>query len=261
MTFGSLFSGIGGMDLGLERAGMTCKWQVEIDPFCQKVLKKHWPDVKKYGDIRELTGDELERVDVIAGGFPCQDLSCAGKRAGIDGERSGLWAEYARLLGFLRPKFVLIENVSGLLANEPMRRVLGDLFALGFDAQWESIPAASVGAPHLRDRVWVFAYSRQEHRISPRRGHDEGRCPDLFPERDGRCKEIGSKDWELVALVPGIHQGSSADWWLRQSVMARSINGVPRELVDAANGAFGNAVVPQVAEWIGERILQAEATI
>lgn len=259
MTFGSLFAGIGGMDLGLERAGMECRWQVEIDPFCQKVLAKHWPEVKRYGDIRTVD-ESVGYVDVLAGGFPCQDLSCAGRKRGInEGTRSGLWSEFARVIGQLRPRFVLIENVSGLLANEPMRRVLGDLSALGFDAEWESIPAAAVGAPHLRDRVWIFAYSGSEYRFNAWWPYDPRGCPDLFPERDRRGKAIGGKDWELVEMVPGVCPGSSADWWLRQSILARSINGVPRELVDIANGMFGNSIVPQVAEWIGRRIMQAAA--
>lgn len=261
MTFGSLFSGIGGMDLGLERAGMQCRWQVEIEPYCQKVLTKHWPNVPKFGDIKQITGEELEPVDIIAGGFPCQDLSVAGKRAGIDGERSGLWSDFARLVGTLRPRFVLIENVPGLLANEPMRRVLGDLFALGFDAEWESIPAAAVGAPHLRDRVWIFAHSRQKHRTvqcQNGRSHDTRKRSDVFPERDVWGTSEQGKDWELVGMVPGVHQGVSTDWWFRQSVMARSVNGISRGLVDSANGGFGNAVVPQVAEWIGRRIIEAE---
>jgi DNA (cytosine-5)-methyltransferase 1 len=257
MTFGSLFAGIGGMDLGLERAGMTCKWQVEIDPFCQRVLTKHWPEVPKYGDIRAITGAELERVDLIAGGFPCQDLSVAGRRAGIDGERSGLWREYARLIGDIRPRYVLIENVSGLLANESMRRVLGDLSALGYDAEWESIPAASVGAPTIRDRVWILANTRQKSWGAEGRIDDFSRRNYVFQKTDDRTQAIRGTDWQLVALAPGVHQRSSADWWARQSGVARSINGVPRELVDARNGALGNAVVPQVAEWIGRRIMGA----
>lgn len=94
IRFGSLFSGIGGIDLGLERAGMQCVWQVEIDEFCRKVLTKHWPDVPKFNDVRECGKHNLEQVDLIAGGFPCQDISNAGKRAGIDGKQSGLWSEF-----------------------------------------------------------------------------------------------------------------------------------------------------------------------
>lgn len=166
MTFGSLFSGIGGMDLGLERAGMTCKWQVEIDPFCQKVLAKHWPHVKRYGDIRtvELYIDEvgertntLDPIDLVAGGFPCQDISNAGNGVGIVGSRSGLWQEFARILAELRPKFAFVENVTAL-RTKGLTLVLQDLVALGFDAEWHCIPASALGANHERDRIWIFAY-------------------------------------------------------------------------------------------------------
>jgi DNA (cytosine-5)-methyltransferase 1 len=239
---------------------MEVRWQVEIDPFCCEVLEKHWPGVKRYGDIKQLTGTELEPVDLICGGFPCQDLSRAGFMRGIaGGDRSVLWSDFARLVGVLRPRFVLIENVPGLLANEPMRRVLGDLSALGFDAEWESLPAAFVGAPHIRDRVWIFAYPRQEFGVDARGHYDRGRRDYVFQKADDRVSAKRGTDWELVALAPGVHQRSSADWWLRQSGVARSVNGIPRELVDTMNGAFGNAVVPQVAEWIGRKILNVDA--
>ena len=158
----SLFAGIGGFEMGLERSGgFQTVAQCEIDPFCNKVLAKHWPEVKRYGDIRELTAARLAAdgiaVDAICGGFPCQDISNAGKCAGIEGERSGLWAEYARLIGELRPSVVFVENVSALLGRG-LDRVLGDLAALGYDAWWDCIPASAVGAPHQRDRLWLVAY-------------------------------------------------------------------------------------------------------
>ncbi len=158
MTFGSLFSGIAGIDLGLERAGMECRWQVEIDPFATKVLAERWPNVKRYGDIKTV-GPDLEPVDLIAGGFPCQDLSQAGKQAGIEGSRSGLWFEYARIIGELRPRYVLIENVPGLLVYDGMRRVLGELSRRGYDAVWFSVRASDFGASHLRKRVFIVAYN------------------------------------------------------------------------------------------------------
>src|SRR5690606_2479372 len=115
MTFGSLFAGIGGFDLGFERAGLQCKWQVEIDPYCQKVLAKHWPGVLRWDDVKTFARDCVaERVDVICGGFPCQDISNAGLKAGIDGERSGLWSEYVRIIRVLRPKYVVVENVAAI---------------------------------------------------------------------------------------------------------------------------------------------------
>jgi DNA (cytosine-5)-methyltransferase 1 len=161
LTVGSLFSGIGGIDLGLERAGMRTRWFSEIDPYASRVLKKHWPDVPNYGDITQIDFRAVEPVDVLAGGFPCQDVSNAGKREGIDGERSGLWSEYARAIGELRPRYVFVENVAALLVRG-LDRVLGDLAALGYDAEWDCIPAAAVGAPHLRDRLYLVAYTSRK---------------------------------------------------------------------------------------------------
>jgi DNA (cytosine-5)-methyltransferase 1 len=155
MTFGELFAGIGGFSLGLERAGMTCKWQVEIDSYARAVLGKHWPKVPKHEDVRTFPPPEGEwGVDVICGGFPCQDISVAGKGAGLAGARSGLWSEFARIIGELRPRYVIVENVAALLARG-MGTVLGDLSTLGYDAEWHVISAASVGAPHRRERVWI----------------------------------------------------------------------------------------------------------
>ena len=157
-----LFSGIGGFSLGLERTGgfRTVAF-CEIEPFCRAVLKKHWPAVPCYPDVKILTADALARdgiaVDVICGGFPCQDISVAGKGAGITGERSGLWSEYARIIGEIRPRYVIVENVAALL-NRGLSRVLGDLAALGYDAEWNCIPASAVGAPHRRDRLWIVAH-------------------------------------------------------------------------------------------------------
>lgn len=157
-TFGSLFAGIGGIDLGLERAGWECRWQVEWDEWCQRVLAKHWPDVRRYGDITAVDWSGVERVDLLAGGFPCQPFSMAGKRRGKADER-WLWPEFARAIRELRPGLVLVENVPGLLAGHGgMGSVLGDLASLGYDAEWDSVPAAAVGAPHLRYRVWIVAY-------------------------------------------------------------------------------------------------------
>ena len=157
-----LFSGIGGFSLGLERAGMKPVAFCEIEPYCRAVLGKRWPNVPVYHDVRELTGEKLRAdgivADVICGGFPCQDISCAGKREGIDGKRSGLWGEYARIIGEIRPAYAIVENVAAL-AIRGLDRVLGDLAALGYDAEWHCIPASAVGAPHRRDRIWIVAYA------------------------------------------------------------------------------------------------------
>jgi len=157
LTHGSLFSGIGGFDLGFERAGIKTLWQVENDPYAVKVLERHWPNVKRYGDIKAIKWEAVEVPDIISGGFPCQPVSVAGKRRGQDDER-WLWPEFARCLRILRPRYVVVENVPGLLALG-FGDVLGDLAALGYDAEWDSIPAAAFGAPHLRYRVWIVAYA------------------------------------------------------------------------------------------------------
>jgi len=152
LSVGSLFSGIGGIDLGLERAGMKIAWQVEIDEFCLKVLRKHWPEVPKYGDIRKIDPKELEPVDLIAGGFPCQPVSIAGKKLAQKDER-WLWPEFARIIRMVRPKYVLVENVPGLLIRG-MGNVLGNLAALGYDAEWFVLPAStflSLPTPQARD--------------------------------------------------------------------------------------------------------------
>ena len=157
-----LFSGIGGFSLGLERTGgFETVAFCEIEDYPRRVLAKHWPKVPCYNDVRELTGARLAAdgiaVDVICGGFPCQDISFAGKGAGLAGERSGLWREYARIIRELRPRFVIVENVSALLSRG-LADVLGSLAALGYDAEWHCIPASAVGAPHRRDRLWIVAY-------------------------------------------------------------------------------------------------------
>jgi len=158
LTVGSLFSGIGGLDLGLEWAGIgPIRWQVERDPFCRSVLAKHWPDTERFDDVCAVGSHCLCPVDLICGGFPCQDLSYAGKGAGLAGERSGLWREYARIVRELRPRFVVVENVPALLARG-LGDVLGDLAALGYDAEWHCVRASDVGAPHRRERLFVVAY-------------------------------------------------------------------------------------------------------
>ena len=253
MTFGSLFAGIGGMDLGLERAGMECRWQVEIDPFCRKVLAKHWPNVKRYEDIRTVDWREVERVDLIAGGFPCQDISNAGKRVGIGGERSGLWSEFARAVCALRPRVVLVENVAAL-RQRGIGRVLGDLAESGYHAWTDGLPAAAFGASHERDRVFIVAYARGSG-LSTRRlvslcaesifAMPAGRCSDAFPA----CRTHDQRAWEERRLVES-PMGAASD-----GISGRLVRSRGRDAIRAA----GNAVVPQVAEWIGRRILEAPA--
>lgn len=205
-----LFSGIGGFSLGLERAGMRTVAFCEIEPFCRRVLAKHWPGVPIYDDVRSLTVDRLRAdgiaPDVICGGFPCQDISIAGKAAGIDGSRSGLWSEYARIVGELRPRYVIVENVAALLGRG-LDRVLRDLAALGYDAEWHCIPACAVGAPHIRDRIWIVAYPRCSERgkvCSARQRLAWAECLSQWKEGPGG-PEPGGKD--VAYTYAGLHAG------------------------------------------------------
>ena len=190
-----LFSGIGGFSLGLERTGgFETVAFCEIDPFCRRVLAKHWPGVPIHDDVRTLTADAFPAggVDVICGGFPCQDVSHAGKRAGLEGARSGLWSEYARLIGELRPSYVIVENVPGLLSLG-LGAVLGDLAALRYDAVWDCIPASAVGAPHLRDRVWILAqpqYSDADNAGSHRATEHVERNAELRHEQKRQPRQV-----------------------------------------------------------------------
>lgn len=193
LTVGSLFSGIGGFEFGLERTGgFKTVWQCEIDPFCLKVLEKHWPGVKRFADIKKMgIGEEIPYVDVICGGFPCQPVSCAGKRKGKEDER-WLWPEFCRVVCCVRPEWVLIENVPGLLSADSGRLfagILRDLSSSGYDAEWNIVSAAFVGAPHLRKRVFIIAHSNQFD------GHD-GRygTSEVCRERGQEAIISGSKD-------------------------------------------------------------------
>lgn len=202
------------------------------------MLAKHWPDVPRFTDIREfaLSSDNLA-VDVICGGFPCQDVSLAGKGAGLDGERSGLWREFARVIRVLRPRYVVIENVAALLVRG-FDRVLSDIAALGFDAEWQVIPAASVGAPHLRERLFVVAYHRKE------------RAERFFTKEISRFSSFSwSKNVRRVEDYFGRHD-------IPPPLFRGSRDGIP-SWVDRV-GSCGNAVVPQIAEWIGRRLMEFE---
>jgi len=241
MNFGSLFSGIGGLDLGLERAGMRCRWQVEIDPYARSVLKKHWPEVKRYDDITRLDGNDLEPVDLICGGFPCQDLSFAGYGRGLDGERSGLWNDFARIIRVVRPRFVLVENVAALL-QRGLGNILRTLSDCGFNAEWSTVSACAMGATHMRQRLFIVAYSNGLNGRSRL--------------RDSAPRQI----WEV----------STVDSFARARASAKTRLENPSELYGSAyessagldrNRGIGNAVYPDVAEWIARRILEAERTV
>ena len=157
LTGGSLFSGIGGLDKGLEQAGVCIQWQCESDEFSRRVLAKHWPDVPCYLDVKEIDHD-TPKVDILFGGFPCQPVSTAGRRKVRDDPR-WLWPEFARAIAVLRPRYVFVENVAGL-RTAGMGFVLASLATLGYDAEWDGISAAAVGAPHLRERIFILAYTQ-----------------------------------------------------------------------------------------------------
>ena len=245
LTFGSLFAGIGGFDLGFARADMRCLWQVEIDPFCQRVLEKHWPNVERFGDVRECGRHNLAAVDVICGGFPCVDISNAGRREGIEGKRSGLWSEFARIIRELRPRYVVVENVAALLVRG-MGRVLGDLAACGYDAEWEVLSACAFGAPHTRERVFIVAY--------PASNRQQGILRKIVLQETHDLSLETLDFWHSSG-----HPFANIQERMATPGTCRLPDGVSSTLaVRPALRSYGNAVVPQVAEWLGRRIVEAD---
>ena len=327
---GSLFSGIGGIDLGLERAGMEIVWQVENDDFCQRVLARHFPDAARFRDVRDCHGAEalahaagvqprgqqpagdheaglgceagacLAPVDLICGGFPCQPVSHAGKRQG-DADERWLWPEFHRIVREVRPRYVLVENVPGLLSINDGRLfggILADLADSGYDAEWDCIPAAALGAPHIRDRVFLIAYAdrcgdaagKQEHasarqpvrlgkdglladaeraqrrenatRRHDAHGHDAGRqeaAGGLEPSGEALAN-AGRSRLALREARQALDEFAAtvgARQWTVEPDVGRVAHGIPAR-VDRLRG-LGNAVVPQVAEYVGRMIMDAAA--
>lgn len=292
MTVGSLFSGIGGFDLGFERAGFDITWQVEIDDYANRVLAKHWPHVARYRDVRECGAANLAPVDVICGGFPCQPHSLAGRRLASADERD-LWGEFARIIREIRPRWVVAENVSGLLSSEAGRffgRVLGDLAACGYDAEWDCLPASAFGAPHQRDRVWIVAYPAggggQRRRAGGQQAEGRGafglsqgsgygpadvadaasRARQRQAPREARhaafgCEDLADADAERQLQQEGRifderRRPGDGGWWSVEPNVGRVAHGIPARAHRLR--ALGNAIVPQIAEWIAGRILEAE---
>jgi DNA (cytosine-5)-methyltransferase 1 len=292
MKVGDLFSGIGGFSLAARWMGWETAWFSEIDPYASAVLATHWPDVPNHGDVTMIDFTQVEPVDLLCGGFPCQDISNAGKHAGIEGGRSGLWRHFARAIRELRPRYVVVENVAALLVRG-IDRVLGDLAALGYDAEWTVLSAADVGAPHLRRRIWVVAYPNEQaggRVLSGRRqqfpagGEGERDVADSIPDTIGvgqlqpqgsfqverrRTRHSGetehtederrsegrteSEVWSRWDAPAG------AGWWDVEPPVGRVVNGLPHR-VDRLRG-LGNAIVPQCAYEIFQAIQAADARL
>lgn len=281
-TIGSLFAGIGGIELGLERAGLgRVVWQVERDAYCRRVLARHWPDAVRHDDVRSVGAANLPAVDVICGGFPCQPVSVAGRRKAQADDR-WLWPEFARIVAELRPGIVIAENVPGL-RTAGLSDVLRDLASIGYDAEWAHLAASGVGAPHKRDRLflaathpdrvvvrqqpgWLCRACRQaeaEHRWDPA-GRDapdtagvgrpsaQGSAPQ---PAGGRVSSDTDSLWRLEsAFRIARERGWSEHCGWELDPLARVDDGVPAGLVGARRRALGNAVVVPVAETIGRAV-------
>lgn len=244
MTFVSLFAGVGGFDLGFERAGMKCVAQVEKNEDCLVVLNKRFPTAEKHKDIKDFHYGRA--VDLVCGGFPCQDVSIAGERAGLFGKRSGLWFEFKRVVCEIRPRWVVVENVVGLLSSNygwDFREILRGLSDCGYDAEWDCIPASTFGAPHERQRLFIVAYpigTRLSGRI-----FEEGIC---------RTEEKASTEF-------GNRNVACGAWWLENISNIRVGDGVSPRVARRTLRLYGNAVVPQVSEWLGKRIIELDKSL
>ena len=293
MKVGSLFSGIGGLDLGLERAGMTIAWHSEIDLYACKVLAKHWPGVPNHGDIKNIDWQTIEPVDVICGGYPCQPFSTAGKRRGTNDPRH-LWPWVRDAISALRPRYAILENVRGHLTMGGLT-VISELAEIGYDAEWRVVSAAGLGAPHRRDRLVIVAYPNSSNATDGRkrkalpsqnssRGNDRGgsgrnfrkigvgstrQSTSIVANADNagsgtlrhRTNENGSPEVQRRQVFPlvgvsGCSAFKYARQWEVEPDVGRVADGVSAR-VDRLRG-LGNAVVPQVAEYIG-RLVMAHA--
>jgi DNA (cytosine-5)-methyltransferase 1 len=251
MRIGSTFSGIGGLEMGLEWAGVgRTVWQVEIDPFCRDVLAHHWPDAARYDDVRTVGSHNLEPVDVICGGYPCQPFSIAGKQLGESDPRH-LWPELARIIRELRPRFAVLENVPAHLGIG-FGSVLADLSNLGYDAEWSVVSACALGAPHPRERVFILAYSRSLG-LQGDRCHDDG-TPSEYGEAAERSQ---NREQPQVGLARS--EGLVAPWGTPEPPFPCVADGIPNHPHHIRS--YGNAVVPAVAEVVGRRLLAIKSAL
>jgi DNA (cytosine-5)-methyltransferase 1 len=279
ITIGSLFSGIGGFELGLERGipGSNTIWQVEQDPFCRSILRKHWPGAQLYEDVRTVGKHNLASVDVLCGGFPCQNISIAGKREGInEGEKSSLWWEFRRIIGELRPRIVVIENVSAITFSDGGGwDLLGSLAQIGYDAEWIDLRASDFGAPHRRERIFFVAYPDnrigKSKEIRARRTiHNVRSFGDVTNTtgahvaangHQSRTIEEESGNTRLQIATDRSRQNGGVyreNYWegfpVEPPFCSRN-DGVPNRV--ARLRALGNSIVPQCSEWIGMKILES----
>lgn len=269
---GSLFAGIGGLELGLEWAGIgPVAWQVELDPWCRGVLARHWPAAARHADVRHVGAHNLAPVEVICGGFPCQDVSLAGKGAGLDGARSGLWVEFRRIVGELQPRVVVVENVPALVSRG-LDRVAADLDGLGYRVEARIIAAADVGAPHRRERLFVLGSRVADadgERVREQQQREPGGLPDGLRDRgQGESLDHGAGGGRRPE--PGMGRGAHGlprwlDRWPARPGDPPAVWEPSRSVTkysptrEARVGALGNAVVPQVARIVGERVLELRA--
>lgn len=275
MRIGSLFSGIGGLELGLERSGLgSVAWQVEKDPFCNAVLAKHWPRVERFDDVCAVGKHNLKPVDLICGGFPCQDVSSAGKGAGLAGERSGLWREYARIVSELRPRWVVVENVASG-AKRWLDAVIREMEQQAYACLPVPLSAFDVGAPHLRRRIFVIAADAQQQqlRIQPGRSSGENQTGKTIASDNGETAFNADADAEGEPLRPGLegsrpeaHEGRSGfaanPWRALEPEFLRVADGLSRGMDGPRSriAALGNSVVPQCAEVVGWIVRELEAS-
>lgn len=288
MNVFDIFSGIGGFSVGLEAASMQTVAFCEINPFCQKILTRHWPSVPIFSDITTIHKEDLKAlptIDVIAGGFPCQDISVAGKQKGITAKRSGLWKEFVRLINEIRPKYAIIENVANL-RGKGLIRVLQDLWEIGYNAEWHCIPASAFGAPHRRDRIWIIAHpacigkvglpiGKKETEPTSRDGCKNATDPDKqglqgcggFEEISPICTQEqigmyycsrGIRQWGKEPLeVPRLKdERLNPDWveWLMGYPISWTEGGSRTQRLQS----LGNAVVPLIPEFLGEAIINQQ---
>jgi DNA (cytosine-5)-methyltransferase 1 len=282
IKIGSLFSGIGSFELGLERSipNSETVWQVEQDKFCQSILEKHWPSAQKHNDVNKVGAHNLEPVDIICGGFPCQDISIAGDQRGIYAERSGLWWEMQRIISELRPRVVVVENVPALYVLG-MREVLGSMASIGYDAEWTTISAAQCGAPHVRKRVFIVCYPstssnkrwtftntnniNTSNSIQTRRSSSIAYGIEDATNTNSTSFEKQSGNSISLETARRFERRNSKtngndkrNYWEKvspPSALCRVDDGITRRV--AKLKALGNSIVPQCSEWIGHQIMKA----